>query len=77
MDNNEILDPFKASGSVEIKFSARMFEHNEIKQENFDGWDCPEVYPCQTMITENQGKTEHRTLLLINIFLPIIVIEDP
>ena len=37
MDSDEIFDAFKASGSAEIKFSATMFKHEEIKQENFDG----------------------------------------
>ena len=40
MDSEEIFDAFKDSGSAEIKFSAGMFEDEEIKQENFDGWDA-------------------------------------
>ena len=40
MDSKEIFDAFKASGSAEIRFSATMFEDEEIKQENFDGWDA-------------------------------------
>ena len=37
MDSEEIFDAFKDTGSAEIKFSARMFKHEEIKQENFNG----------------------------------------
>ena len=40
MDNEEIFDAFSASGSAETKFSAGMYKHKEIKQENFDGWDA-------------------------------------
>ena len=41
MDREEILDSFKASGSADVKFSAEMFQHEKIKQEeNFDGWDA-------------------------------------
>ena len=40
MDDKEVFDGYKASGSSEIKFSARMLKHEEIKQENFDGWDA-------------------------------------
>ena len=40
MDGEGIFDKFKASGSAETKFSARMFKHEEIKPENFDGWDA-------------------------------------
>ena len=40
MENREVFDGFSASGSAEIKFSAGMCKHEEIKQENFDGWDA-------------------------------------
>ena len=40
MDSKEIFDAFDVSGSAEIKFSARMFKCEEIKQEHFDGWDA-------------------------------------
>ena len=40
MDNKKVFDAFSASGSAEIKFSAGMYKHEEIKQENFDGWDA-------------------------------------
>ena len=40
MENKEVLDGFSASGSTEMKFSAGMYMHEEIKQENFDGWDA-------------------------------------
>ena len=40
MDNNEVFDGFSASGSAGTKFSAGMYNHEEIKQENFDGWDA-------------------------------------
>ena len=40
MDNKEVFDAFNASGSAETKFSAGMHKHEEIKQENFDGWDA-------------------------------------
>ena len=39
MENKEVFDAFNASGSADIKFSAEMEKHEEIKQENFDGWD--------------------------------------
>ena len=41
LDNKEVFDGINASGSAEIKFSAGMdkYEPQEIKQENFDGWD--------------------------------------
>ena len=39
MDNKEIFDAFSASGSAGIKFSAGMYKHEKIKQENLDGWD--------------------------------------
>ena len=41
MENKEVFDGFSASGSAEMKFSAGMdkYEPQEIKQENFDGWD--------------------------------------
>ena len=38
MDNKEIFDAFSAS--VGTKFSAGIYKHEEIKQENFDGWDA-------------------------------------
>ena len=38
MDNEEVLDVFNASGSVNIKFRAGMYKHEDIKQEIFDGW---------------------------------------
>ena len=34
-----MFDACSASGSVDINFSAAMFVHAEIKQENFDGRD--------------------------------------
>ena len=40
MDSEEIFDAFIASEGADIKFSAGMFKHKEIKQENFDGWDA-------------------------------------
>ena len=40
MNSGEVFDGFSASGSTEIKFSAGMYKHQEIKQENFDGWDA-------------------------------------
>ena len=40
MDGEEICEAFNASGSAETKFSAGMYKHEEIKQENFDGWDA-------------------------------------
>ena len=40
MDGEEIFDAFNASGSAAAKFRAGMFRHEEIKQENFDGWDA-------------------------------------
>ena len=40
MNNEEVFDEFSASGSAEIKFSAGMYKYEEIKQENFDGWDA-------------------------------------
>ena len=40
MDDKEVFDGFCASGSAEMKFSAGMDMHEEIKQENFDGWDA-------------------------------------
>ena len=40
MDNKEVFEGFSASGSAEIKFSARMYKHKKIKQEDFDGWDA-------------------------------------
>ena len=40
MENKEVFDGFSASGSAEIKFNAGMYKHEEIKQENFDGWDA-------------------------------------
>ena len=41
MDNKEVFKAFNASGSAETNFSAEMYKHEEIKQENFDGWDVP------------------------------------
>ena len=40
MDGEEIFNAFNASGSTGIKFTAGMYKHEEIKQENFDGWDA-------------------------------------
>ena len=40
MDDEEICKAFNASGSAEIKFSSGMWKQDEIKQENFDGWDA-------------------------------------
>ena len=40
MDSEEIGEAFNASGSAETKFSDGMNNHEEIKQENFDGWDA-------------------------------------
>ena len=40
MENKEVFDGFSASGSTEIKFNAGMYKNEEIKQENFDGWDA-------------------------------------
>ena len=40
MENKEVFAGFSASGSREIKFSAGMYKHDQIKQENFDGWDA-------------------------------------
>ena len=40
MNNKEVFDGFCASGSAGIKFSGGMYKHEEIKQENFDGWDA-------------------------------------
>ena len=40
MDNKEVFDAFNASGSAGIKLSAGMYKYEEIKQENFDGWDA-------------------------------------
>ena len=40
MDDEDIFDAFDASGSAEIKFSSGMWKHEEIKQENLDGWDA-------------------------------------
>ena len=38
MDGEKICEAFNASGSAETKFSAGMYKHEEIKQEDFDGW---------------------------------------
>ena len=38
MDNEEVYDVFNASGSVNMKFSAGIYKHEDFKQENFDGW---------------------------------------
>ena len=40
MDGAEISESFNASGSAETKFSAGVYKHEEITQENFDGWDA-------------------------------------
>ena len=40
MDGEEICETFNASGSAGTKFSAGIYKHEEIKQENFDGWDA-------------------------------------
>ena len=40
MDKKEIFDAFHASGSAGIQFSAGMYKHEDVKQENFDGWDA-------------------------------------
>ena len=40
MDGEEVFGAFNASGSADTKFSARMYKHEEIKQENFDGQDA-------------------------------------
>ena len=40
MDGEESCKAFDASGSAETKFSARMDKPEEIKQENFNGWDA-------------------------------------
>ena len=40
MDNKEVFDALNASGSAEMKFCAGMYKYEEIKQENFDGWDA-------------------------------------
>ena len=40
MENEDVFDGFSATGSAETKFSARMYKNEEIKQENFDGWDA-------------------------------------
>ena len=40
MENKEGFNGFSASGSAGTKFSAGMYKHEEIKQENFDGWDA-------------------------------------
>ena len=34
-----MFDEFSASGSADMKFSAGMDKHEEIKQEDFHGWD--------------------------------------
>ena len=40
MENKEVFDGFSASGSAETKVSARNYKHEEIKQEDFDGWEA-------------------------------------
>ena len=40
MDGEDFFDAFIASGSADVKFRAGMFRHEEIKRENFDGWDA-------------------------------------
>ena len=40
MDGEGVIDAFSASGSAETKFSTVIFKHEEIKHENFDGWDA-------------------------------------
>ena len=40
MENKEIFDTFSASGSAGIEFSTGTYKHEEIKLENFDGWDA-------------------------------------
>ena len=40
MDNKEVFDAFNASGTTRIKFSTAAVKHEEIEQENFDGWDA-------------------------------------
>ena len=37
MNGEEVFDAFNASGSADTKFSAGMLEHEDFKQENFDG----------------------------------------
>ena len=43
MVGEKILDAFNASGSTDMKFSAAMFNHGDIKQENVDGWNLHEI----------------------------------
>ena len=38
MNGEDNFDAVNASGSTDINFSSKMFQHEEIKQENFDGW---------------------------------------
>ena len=40
MDSAEIGEAFNASGSAGTKFSPGTDKHDEIKQNNFDGWDA-------------------------------------
>ena len=40
MENKEGFNGFSASGSAEKKFSVGMDKHEEIKHEDFDGWDA-------------------------------------
>ena len=38
MDGEEIFDTVTVSGSANLKFSSGVLKHDDIKQENFDGW---------------------------------------
>ena len=38
--DEEIFDPFSAPGNSYINFSAGMLKHEEIEQENLNGWDA-------------------------------------
>ena len=40
MGGEEVFDAFSASGSVDTDLLAGMYKQEEIKQENFDGWDA-------------------------------------
>ena len=40
MDGEEIFDALNAAGSASVKFSAEMYKHEDIKEENMEGWDA-------------------------------------
>ena len=40
MDGEEVMDALNADGSA--KLSSGISKHEDIKQENFDGWDAGE-----------------------------------